>query len=75
MKENILIEKRQHFVYSDSAKLIRPWMGRLFIREFATLSQLAFDTEITSLLVLVEHNYRNLKQIRTSQDYAQTLKR
>lgn len=61
-------------MHGDSAYLIRPWMKRPSIKEFATLSQLKLDTEMTSFHIVVEQNYRELKQTWTSQDYAPNLK-
>lgn len=74
MEGSLVIDGIQYYIYGDSAYLLRPWMQRPFVREFATNAQLLFNTEMSSLRVLVEHNYRDLKQLWTSQDYARNLK-
>lgn len=74
MEEGLLIERRQRFVHDGSAYLIRPWMHRPFIRYFVTLSQLPFNTEVSSLRMLVEHDYIDSKQNWTNQDCAQNMK-
>lgn len=74
MSDSFNIEGRQYYVYGDSAYLIRPYMQRPFLNGFATAEQVAFNSEMSSLRVLVEHNYRDLKQMWTSQDFARQLK-
>lgn len=74
LSNTLTIDGRQYYIFGDSAYLLRPWMMRPFIREFATADQLLFNTQMSSLRVLVEHNYRDLKQFWTSQDYSRQLK-
>lgn len=74
MEDVLLINGRQYYIYGDSAYLLWPWMVRQFMRELATLEKLLFNTEMISLRIIVEHNYRDLKQLWTLQDYVQNLK-
>lgn len=45
-----------------------------FLNRFATAKQLAFNTEMSSLLMLVGQTYYDIKQIWTSQKFARQLK-
>ena len=74
MQNAFVIDGTQYYIYGDSAYLLRPWMQRPFVREFATPAQLEFNTAMSALRILVEHNYRDLKQWWCSQDYARNLK-
>lgn len=74
MSDMCNIDGRQYYVYGDSAYLLRPYMQRPFLNGFATAEQLAFNAEMSSLRVLVEHNYRDLKQMWSSQDSSRQLK-
>lgn len=74
MSESFNVDGRQFYIYGDSAYLLRPWMQRPFLTAFASLPELRFNADMSSLRVLVEHNYRDLKQFWCSQDFARNLK-
>lgn len=74
LAECLLLGDRQWYIFRDSAYVLRPWMIRLFAKEFATLDELSFNAVMSSRRVVVEHSCRDLKQYWCRQDYVRHLK-
>lgn len=68
MGESFVINGRNIYIYGESTYFLRPWVLRPFI------PKLAFINEMSSLKVLVENKYRDLKQLWCSKDYPRRLK-
>lgn len=64
--------EKQFYIFGDSAYEIRPWLQRP-CRCVCTDVQKLFSTQMSSVRVSVEHNYKDLKQQWISQDFARNL--
>lgn len=73
MEDVIIINGRQYNVHRNSVYLLLYWIVRQFGREFETPEKILFNTEMSSLRIIAEHNYRDLKELLTSKDYVQNL--
>lgn len=74
MEDVILINGWQYFKNGDSANLLRRWMLRPFMREFATPNIKLLNIEMSSIRIIVEQKYRDFKQFWKLQDYERNLK-
>lgn len=73
MENHFTVDCRQYYVFENSAYMLRPWKMRPFVSECATPGELTINTTMSSLSVNVEHSYKDLKQLWSSQDYAKAL--
>eukprot|EP00171_Calliarthron_tuberculosum_P002822 IDg2822t1 len=73
LQASLNIENRQFYIFGDSAYSIRPWLMRPFVGNLTT-EQHDFNSKMSAIRVAVEHNYKDLKQIWVSQDFARNLK-
>lgn len=72
LESNLSNGETQYYVYGDGAYDIRPWLQRPF-RGHLNAAQRQFNQGMSSVRVSVEHNYKDLKQQWSSQDYARKL--
>lgn len=77
--ENVLancfyINDHQFYTFEDSVYELRTWMIQPFIRPLSTPEQLIFKTRMSSTRLLVENNYRTVKQMWEGQEFARILK-
>lgn len=70
----LLIDGIQHYVYADSAFTIRPYLQVPFGTVGATLQQVLFNRAMSGVRVAVEWNYKDLKQMWSTNDYSRLLK-
>lgn len=73
LQECLSTAERQFYIFGDQAYLLRPWMMRPFIGNLTALQELQ-NAQMSSIRVSVEHNYKDLKQLWVSQDFARNLK-
>lgn len=73
-REALFIDGEWFYVYGDSAYLLRPWMMRPFTRGVCSAEETFFNTRMSEVRVCVEQNYKDLKQLWCSQDFARRLK-
>lgn len=64
----------QFYVYADSAYMLRPYMIVPYCAMGASVEQMAFNAAMSSVRVAVEWNYKDLKQVWATNDYARLLK-
>lgn len=74
LHNSLLIEGNWYYIYGHAAYLMRPWMLRPYIYGLVTPLQRMFNRKMSGLSVSVEHNYKDLKQYWTSQDFSRKLK-
>ena len=74
LEEYLLSDGEYYYIYGDSAYLLRPWMIRPFTRGVCSEQEAAFNTMMSEVRVSVEHNYKDVKQLWTSQDYLRNMK-
>ena len=72
--ECLYIDGEWYYIYGDSAYLLRPWMQRPFTRGICSDGESDFNTRMSEVRVSVEQNYKDLKQLWCSQDFARRLK-
>lgn len=72
--ECLFIDGEWYYMYGDSVYLLRPWMKRPFTRGVCSEVESAFNTRMSEVRVSVEHNYKDLKQLWSIQDFARNLK-
>lgn len=73
LEESLSTPTRQFYIYGDQAYILRPWVMKPFGGN-VTVEQAAFNAQMSSLRVSVEHTYKDLKQMWTSQDFSRKLK-
>lgn len=73
-QECLFIDGDWYYLYGDSAYLLRPWMQRPYTRGVCSAQETAFNTQMSEVRVSVEHNYKDLKQLWNSQDFARKIK-
>lgn len=74
LSECLHINGQYYYIFGDSAYMLRPWMQRLYSHGIRTPEQAEFNGKMSTVRVAVEHNYKDLKQYWTSQDFARNLK-
>lgn len=74
LQDVLSVDGTQYCIYGDCAYLLRPWMLCPYFRDLATPSQMAFNSSMSAVRIAVEHNYKDLKQNWTSQDFSRNLK-
>lgn len=72
-KRALATGERQFYTYGDSAYTIRPWYMRPFICN-TTGEQREFNRAMSSIIVAVEHNYKDLKHQWVIQNSPRNLK-
>lgn len=61
-------------MYDDAAFLLRPWMQRPFERDGATSAEKSVNRDMSAVQMAVQHNYKDLKQYWTHNDFARNRK-
>lgn len=73
LQSSLTIGDEQYYIYGDLAYVLRPWMVCPYYTARATPEQQMFNLAMSAVRVSVEHNYKDLKQFWTSQDFARNL--
>lgn len=74
LRDSLLIDDRQFYIYGDPAYILRPWLQVAFNTSFSNASHLNHNASMSSVRESVEWSYKDLKQMWTSQDYKRMLK-
>lgn len=72
--ESLFIDGEWYYIYGDSAYLLRPWLLRPFTRGVCSGPEAVFNTRMSEARVCVEQNYKDVKQLWCSQDFARRMK-
>lgn len=72
--EKMCLSGQQLYVFGEIFYIMRPNWQYPFLQEFALLGKQRFSFAMSSVKILVEHNYRDLKQIWCSEDCAKSLR-
>eukprot|EP00171_Calliarthron_tuberculosum_P008950 IDg8950t1 len=73
MKTKLIIEGTQHYIYGDSAYVLRPWLQTAFPRSSATSAQLTHNATMNSASTAVEWSYGEVRASFTTQDFHRKL--
>lgn len=73
LRETLLIDAQQFYIYGDPAFVLRPWMQVGFNRAFATPAQHTFNAAMSSAREAVEWSYKDTKQQFTTMDFRRML--
>ena len=73
LQESLNTATRKFYIFGDQAYVLRLWLIKPFTGNISP-EQAVFNAEMSSLRVAIEHNYKDLKQMWTSQDFARKLK-
>lgn len=74
LEQSLHVEGQQYYIYGDPAYILRPWLQVAFSRTFATPEQLLVNKTMSAVRVSVEHSYKDMKQMWSSQDFKRMLK-
>lgn len=74
LEQSLFINGRQFYIYGDKAYLLRPWMQRPFILVENGSDEAWVNHEMSRVRIIVEHNYKDVKQFWITQDFARNLK-
>lgn len=74
LRDNLHIDGEWFYIYGDSAYLLRLWMQRPFTRGTCSAEEGTVNTRMSEARVSVEHNYKDVKQLWSSQDFARKIK-
>lgn len=69
-----VINGEQYYVYYDAAYCIRPYVKVPFVFVIVTIIQQGFNAAMCKVIVAVEWNYKDLKQMWTENKYARSVK-
>eukprot|EP00171_Calliarthron_tuberculosum_P001560 IDg1560t1 len=73
LQDALCIDNVQYYLYGDQAYILRPWMQTAFPRSSASAEQVAYNTSMNAARIAVEWNYKDVKQMWTSNDFARKL--
>lgn len=74
LQQKFFINGLQYKIFGYNAYFLRPWIQRPYLITQPSSIKAIFNKNMSSVRVLVEHNYRDIKKIWTSQDFARNLK-
>lgn len=74
LSQCLFIDGEWFYIYGDAAYLLRPWMQRPYTRGVCSATEELFNKKMSEVRVCVEHNYKDLKQLWTSQDFPRKIK-
>lgn len=74
LDKSLFIEGQKYYICDDSAYILRPWLQVEFSRSFVTPDHHYVYKTMSSVRVSVEHSYKYLKQICSSQHFKIMLK-
>lgn len=74
LQEDLCTGGEYFYIFGASAHLLRPWMQGPYYRNLATFTQLMLKAKMSDVGTAVEHNYKKVKQDRTSQNFARNIK-
>ena len=74
LEQSLHVQGQQYYIYGDPAYILRPWLQVAFSRAFATPEQQFLNKTMSAVRVSVEHSYKDMKQMWTSQDFKRMLK-
>ena len=72
LKSSLQFDNKQYYIFGDGAYTLQPWLQRPSLGILDD-EKAAFNSQMSSVRVSVEHNYKDLKQLWTSQDFARRL--
>lgn len=73
LKNNLVINEEQYYIYGDQAHVLQLWMQTAFKRAMATVEQQAYIISVNGVRTAVEWSYKDVTQSFTSQDFALSL--
>lgn len=68
LENALVVDATKFYIYGERSYLLRPCTIRPFICEFTTNTQLEFITRKSSIRVVIDKNYRDLKQLWCSNE-------
>lgn len=74
LRDNLLIDYIQYYVYGDAIFQHRPYLQIAYDRTVATAMEQLFNTQNNRVRTSVEWSYKDVKQMFTSQDFKRSLK-
>lgn len=74
LRDNLVIENKQYFIYGDASYRLRPWLATSYPRRTASSKEIEFNRSMNVVRTCVEWSYAELKQSFTSQDYRRMIK-
>lgn len=69
----LLIDGRHYCIYGDEAYVLRPWVQTALDYAPESASQGVYNTEMSRLVVFVERNYKDHKNVWTWNDFFRLL--
>eukprot|EP00171_Calliarthron_tuberculosum_P022181 IDg22181t1 len=73
LRDNLVYEGEQHYIYGDSAYVLRPWLQTAYPRSTATEEQRNLNRSMNGARTAVEWSYGEVKRYFTTQDFSRKL--
>ena len=73
LRETILIDENQYYVYVDQVYTVKPWIQTAFPIGIATQEKIAYSGKMNATRIVVEWNYKDFKQTFASNEFSRKL--